>query len=120
MEKRGIVFKCGIAVGQDYPAQKLLKDFDAVCLAGGSRVPRDLKIEGRELSGIHFAMDYLIQSNRRVSGENQTRIGKIPMRVWMKVSLTPRAKGCWLLAEGIPGLIAWALPTGRGPAVWSR
>ena len=69
-KKEGMVFKCGIDVGEDYPARKLLKDFDAVCLAGGSRVSRDLKIEGRELSGIHFAMDYLIQSNRRVSGEN--------------------------------------------------
>ena len=68
-KKEGIVFKCGIDVGADYPARKLLKDFDAVCLAGGSRSPRDLKIEGRELSGIHFAMDYLIQSNKRVSGE---------------------------------------------------
>ena len=67
-KKEGIVFKCGIDVGADYPAKKLLNDFDAVCLAGGSRVPRDLKIEGRELSGIHFAMDYLIQSNKRVSG----------------------------------------------------
>ncbi len=72
-KKEGIVFKCGIEVGADYPVNKLLKDFDAVCLAGGSRVPRDLKIEGRELSGIHFAMDYLIQSNKRVAGE------KIPL-----------------------------------------
>ncbi len=69
-KKEGIVFKCGIEAGADYPAAKLLKDFDAVCLAGGSRVPRDLKIEGRELAGIHFAMDYLIQSNRGVGGEN--------------------------------------------------
>ena len=69
MEKEGIVFKCGIDVGEDYSARKLLKDFDVVCLAGGSRVSRDLKIEGRELSGIHFAMDYLIQSNRSLSEE---------------------------------------------------
>ena len=57
----------------DYPVSKLLKEFDALCLACGSRVPRDLKIEGRNLSGIHFAMDYLIQSNKKVSGE------KIPL-----------------------------------------
>ena len=68
-KKEGIVFKCGIDVGADYSFKKLLKDFDAVCLAAGSRSPRDLKIEGRELSGIHFAMDYLIQSNKMVSGE---------------------------------------------------
>ena len=68
-QKEGIQFKTKINVGIDYPASKLLKEFDALCLACGSRVPRDLKIEGRELSGIHFAMDYLIQSNKRVSGE---------------------------------------------------
>ena len=48
--------------------EKLPKGYDAVCLAGGSRVPRDLKIKGRELQGIHFAMEYLVQSNKRVSG----------------------------------------------------
>ena len=68
-EKEGIRFETGVNVGVDYSASKVLKEFDAVCLTGGSRVPRDLKIEGRELSGINFAMDYLIQSNKRVSGE---------------------------------------------------
>jgi glutamate synthase (NADPH/NADH) small chain len=49
---------------------KILKDFDAVCIAGGSRKPRDLAIPGRELKGIHFAMDYLTQSNRRSAEED--------------------------------------------------
>lgn len=66
-KKEGIQFKPGINIGLDYPAAKLLKEFDAVVLSGGCRVPRDLKIEGRELSGIYFAMDYLIQSNLKVS-----------------------------------------------------
>jgi len=70
--KEGVVFKNNIEVGKDYPVKKLLEEFDAVCLAGGSRIPRDLIIPGRELIGIHFAMDYLTQSNKRVSG------GKIP------------------------------------------
>ena len=65
----GIVFKTGVDVGLDYPARKLLNDFDAVVLAGGSRVPRDIKIDGRELVGIYFALDYLTQSNRKISGE---------------------------------------------------
>ncbi|MDD5561018.1 MAG: glutamate synthase subunit beta [Candidatus Omnitrophica bacterium] len=69
-KKEGVIFKTGVNVGVDYPAGKLLSDFDAICLAGGSRVPRDLKIEGRQLNGIYFAMDYLTQSNRRVAGEN--------------------------------------------------
>ncbi|MDD5595231.1 MAG: glutamate synthase subunit beta [Candidatus Omnitrophica bacterium] len=68
-QEEGIKFKTNCFVGRDYQAAKLLKDFDAVSLAGGSRAPRDLKIEGRNLQGIHFAMDYLIQSNKRVNGE---------------------------------------------------
>jgi glutamate synthase (NADPH/NADH) small chain len=68
-KKEGVVFKAGVNAGVDYPVKKLLHDFDVICLAGGSRVPRDLKIEGRELGGIHFAMDYLIQSNKRQRGE---------------------------------------------------
>ncbi|MDP2831582.1 MAG: glutamate synthase subunit beta [Candidatus Omnitrophota bacterium] len=69
LEKEGIKFKANVNVGADLPAQKLLQEFDAVCIACGSRTPRDLNIGGRNLSGIHFAMDYLIQSNRRVQGE---------------------------------------------------
>jgi len=68
-EKEGIIFKTGVDVGKDYAAKKLLEEFDAVCVAGGSRVPRDLAIEGRDLKGIHFAMDYLIQANKKISGE---------------------------------------------------
>ncbi len=68
-KEEGVIFKTGVNMGIDYPAEKLLVDFDALCLAGGCRAPRDLKIEGRDLKGIHFAMDYLMQSNRRVSGE---------------------------------------------------
>ncbi len=69
-KKEGIVFKMSVDVGEGYKVSKLKKDFDAIVLAGGSRVPRDLKIPGRELYGIHFAMDYLVQSNKRLAGEN--------------------------------------------------
>jgi len=72
LEKEGIRFKTGMRIGEDYPAQKLLEEFDAVCLCGGSRQPRDLAIPGRELKGIHFAMEYLTQSNKRMSGEKFT------------------------------------------------
>ena len=68
MEEEGIVFKTSIDVGVDIAAQEMLAGYDAVCLAGGSRVPRDLDIEGRGLEGIYFAMDYLTQSNKRVAG----------------------------------------------------
>ena len=70
MKKEGIKFVNSTEVGADLPVEKLLNGHDAVCLTGGSRVPRDLKIKGRDLEGIHFAMDFLIQSNRRVAGEN--------------------------------------------------
>lgn len=68
MEEEGIAFKISVTVGRDYPSAKLLKDFDAVCLATGCRTPRDLNIEGRQLQGIHFAMDYLTQANLFVQG----------------------------------------------------
>ncbi len=68
-KKEGVIFKAGVNVGVDYPSKKLLEEFDAICLAGGARVPRDLKIEGRELKGIYFAMDYLTQSNISSGGD---------------------------------------------------
>jgi glutamate synthase (NADPH/NADH) small chain len=75
-KKEGIIFKTSTEAGADYKASRLKKDFDAIVLAGGSRVPRDLTIPGRELGGIHFAMDYLMQSNRRVAG-GKVHFGKL-------------------------------------------
>lgn len=69
LKKEGIEFVTDTNVGIDYKISKLRKEFDAICLAGGSHVPRDFKIEGRDLKGIHFAMEYLIQANRGVAGE---------------------------------------------------
>lgn len=68
LKKEGIEFKTDVDL-DERATKKLLQDFDAVCLTLGSRVPRDLCIEGRDLKGIHFALDFLIQSNKRVSGE---------------------------------------------------
>jgi glutamate synthase (NADPH/NADH) small chain len=73
MEAEGVVFHYGIHVGVDLPAEKLLEDYDAVVLTGGAEKPRDLPVPGRELDGIHFAMDFLPQQNRRVSGEPPVR-----------------------------------------------
>jgi glutamate synthase (NADPH/NADH) small chain len=69
MTAEGVTFHYGVHVGVDLPVDKLVKEHDAVVLAGGSEKPRDLPIPGRELKGIHFAMDFLPQQNRRVSGE---------------------------------------------------
>lgn len=68
-KKEGIEFRTCVNVGADYSVKKILKEFDAICIACGSRSPRDLKIEGRGLKGIHFAMDFLIQSNKRIAGK---------------------------------------------------
>ena len=64
-----MVFHYGAHVGVNLPADKLVKDYDAVVLTGGAESARDLPVPGRELGGIHFAMDFLPQQNRRVSGE---------------------------------------------------
>lgn len=69
MEAEGVVFKTSVDVGKDITGDQLKKDFDAVCLTIGSRIPRDLPIPGRELDGIHFAMDFLTQQNKRVAGD---------------------------------------------------
>ena len=71
MEAEGVTFHYGAHVGVNLPAETLLADYDAVVLAGGSEKGRDLPIPGRELAGIHFAMEFLPQQNRRVSGEPQ-------------------------------------------------
>lgn len=68
MEQEGIEFRCGVEIGKDIPAEQLLNDYDAVCVAIGSGVPRDLKVKGRELSGVHFALELLQQQNRIVAG----------------------------------------------------
>ncbi|HEX8662959.1 MAG TPA: glutamate synthase subunit beta [Beijerinckiaceae bacterium] len=70
MEAEGVTFHYGVHVGVDLPAQSLVDEYDAVLLSGGAEKARDIPIEGRELAGIHFAMDFLPQQNRRVSGEN--------------------------------------------------
>jgi glutamate synthase (NADPH/NADH) small chain len=69
MEAEGVVFRPGMNVGADLSVDDLLGGFDAVLLSGGAGDPRDLAVPGRELSGIHFAMDYLTQQNRRCEGD---------------------------------------------------
>ena len=66
----GVVFKTNTNVGVDFDAQQLLQDFDAVALTGGSEQPRDLPIPGRDLQGVHFAMEFLPQQNKRVAGDS--------------------------------------------------
>ncbi|RUQ37704.1 MAG: glutamate synthase subunit beta [Candidatus Competibacteraceae bacterium] len=72
MRAEGVEFRPNSDVGVDIPARALLVEFDAVVLAGGAEKPRDLNAPGRELRGIHFAMDFLSQQNRRVAGQKIT------------------------------------------------
>ncbi|MBF0381503.1 MAG: glutamate synthase subunit beta [Magnetococcales bacterium] len=68
MEAEGLTIKTGVNIGVDISVDQLQEQFDAILLTGGSETPRDLPIPGRELAGVHFAMDFLTQQNRRVSG----------------------------------------------------
>jgi glutamate synthase (NADPH) small chain len=68
LEEEGVVFKCNAHVGVDISMNELLREYSAVVLAGGSTIPRDLKIPGRELKGVHYAMEFLTQQNKRVAG----------------------------------------------------
>ena len=70
MEEEGIVFKCNANVGQNVSISDLLREFHAIILTGGSTVPRDLKIPGREIKGIYYAMEFLKQQNKRVAGKD--------------------------------------------------
>ena len=69
LEEEGVVFRTGVHVGVDMPATKLHREHDAMLLAGGAGWPRDLPIPGRDLGGIHFAMDYLTLQNKRCEGD---------------------------------------------------
>lgn len=69
MEEEGIVFMCNANVGVDIHINDLLREYQAIVLAGGSTIPRDLPITGRDADGVHFAMDFLKQQNKRVSAK---------------------------------------------------
>jgi glutamate synthase (NADPH/NADH) small chain len=80
MEAEGVRFVVNAHVGVDRPAAALRREFDAVVLCGGACAPRDLPIPGRELGGVHFAMDYLTLQNRRCEGDHVPDAGLISAR----------------------------------------
>ncbi|HEY9080596.1 glutamate synthase subunit beta [Magnetovibrio sp.] len=69
MKTEGVDFRPNTAVGVDVSAKALMDEYDAIVLSGGSEKPRDLQVPGRELNGVHFAMEFLTQQNRRNAGE---------------------------------------------------
>jgi glutamate synthase (NADPH/NADH) small chain len=81
MKEEGVEFKCNANVGVNISINDLLREYHAIVLAGGSTIPRDLPVPGRELKGVHFAMDFLKQQNKRVAnkklaGEDIVALGK--------------------------------------------
>jgi glutamate synthase (NADPH/NADH) small chain len=73
MEAEGVAFRPGVEVGAGISVSMLLKDYDAVVMSGGAELPRDLDIEGRVLDGIHFAMNFLTQQNKRNAGDDEAK-----------------------------------------------
>ncbi len=109
MAREGVVFKTRKHVGKDLPVEDLRREFDAILLAGGAEAARNLNVPGRELKGIHFAMEYLPQQNRRLAGDlvGRTNPGH-------------GQTGCdhrgWGYGRGLPGHCAPA-KTGLGSSV---
>ncbi len=73
MAAEGVEFRTGVEVGATLSVKSLLEGYDAVALTGGAEAPRNLQVPGRELDGIHFAMDFLVQQNKRVAGDDEAR-----------------------------------------------
>jgi glutamate synthase (NADPH/NADH) small chain len=73
MEAEGVIFRTEIEVGVDLDVVSLVEEFDAVAMTGGAEAPRDLDVPGRDLDGIHFAMDFLPQQNKRNAGDSEER-----------------------------------------------
>jgi glutamate synthase (NADPH/NADH) small chain len=73
MEAEGVEFRPSVEVGVTVSVKSLMESYDALVMSGGAEAPRDLEVQGRELAGIHFAMDYLMQQNKRVAGDDENR-----------------------------------------------
>jgi len=96
MEAEGVEFRTGVEVGATLSIKSLLEGYDAVALTGGAEWPRDLEVPGRELSGIHFAMDFLVQQNKRVAGDDEARAAP-------KGTLTAKGKHVVVIGGGDTG-----------------
>jgi glutamate synthase (NADPH/NADH) small chain len=93
MQAEGVVFRAKAHIGVNVPVNELRQNFDAILLAGGACAPRDLPVPGRDLQGVHFAMEFLTQSNRRCEGE------KIPVNE----EITAKGKHVVIIGGGDTG-----------------
>jgi glutamate synthase (NADPH/NADH) small chain len=96
MEAEGVEFRTGVEVGATLSIKSLLEGYDAVALTGGAEWPRDLEVPGRDLSGVHFAMDFLTQQNKRVAGDDEARAAP-------KGTLTAKGKHVVVIGGGDTG-----------------
>src|SRR5271154_4518507 len=96
MEAEGVEFRTGVEVGTTLSIKSLIEGYDAVALTGGAEWPRDLEVPGRELSGIHYAMDFLVQQNKRVAGDDEARAAP-------RGTLTARGKHVIVIGGGDTG-----------------
>jgi len=96
MEAEGVEFRTGVEVGATLSIKSLLEGYDAVALTGGAEWPRDLEVPGRELLGIHYAMDFLTQQNKRVAGDDEARAAP-------KGTLTAKGKHVVVIGGGDTG-----------------
>ena len=102
MEEEGVTFKCKANVGVNISINDLRREYDAIVLAGGSTIPRDLKIPGREFKGVHFAMDFLKQQNKRVAGKDPLANAKIESNIFSE-ELSAKAKNVIVIGGGDTG-----------------
>jgi glutamate synthase (NADPH/NADH) small chain len=100
LSAEGVIVRCGVDVGVDISAEQLREDFDAVVLATGSREARDLPVPGRELEGVHFAMEYLSDRNRWVATQTGTPTGSEPPEL---LGLTAEGKHVVVIGGGDTG-----------------
>lgn len=102
MEEEGIVFRCLANVGVNVSINDLLREYNAIVLAGGSTTPRNLFIPGRELEGVHFAMDFLKQNNKRVAGKDPLSNAAIESNV-LDAALLATGKNVVVIGGGDTG-----------------
>src|SRR4029077_9533072 len=96
MEAEGVECRTGVEVGATLSIKSLLEGYDAVALTGGAEWARNLEVPGRELSGIHYAMDFLVQQNKRVAGDDEARAAP-------KGTLTAKGKHVIVIGGGDTG-----------------
>ena len=102
MEEEGVVFKCKANVGVNISINDLQREYDAIVLAGGSTIPRNLKIPGRELKGVQYAMEFLKQQNKRVAGKDPLANAKIESNIYTE-ELSAKGKNVIVIGGGDTG-----------------